>query len=306
MWAGQNQFASGGLLLMIIGGVSVYLREVPERLWHWFIRQTTMLVTVKDDDAAFFWVKEWFLEQEFLKRMRQVDIDTTVRNERVALVPAPGMHWFWYRRRPFQVWFSRSESKREYITRRIESFTFRTIGRNQVFVREFIDDVVQCHTKRLGVQSSLFTYNDGWELVEGYMPRILDSIVLTPGDKDGLITDIARFRESKGRYAQLGIPYHRGYLLYGPPGTGKTSLVSALGGHFGLSIYVVNLGALNDRTLLSAVNQVPSQSLLLFEDIDCMTSDKTRNLTASDGVMEADPRKQEKERTDPNAVTLSC
>jgi len=305
MWAGQNQFASGGLLLMIIGGVSVYLREVPERLWHWFIRKTTMLVTVKDDDAAFFWVKEWFLEQEFLKRMRQVDIDTTVRNERVALVPAPGMHWFWYRRRPFQVWFSRSESKREYITRRIESFTFRTIGRNQVFVREFIDDVVQCHTKRLGVQSSLFTYNDGWELVEGYMPRILDSIVLTPGDKDGLITDIARFRESKGRYAQLGIPYHRGYLLYGPPGTGKTSLVSALGGHFGLSIYVVNLGALNDRTLLSAVNQVPSQSLLLFEDIDCMTSDKTRNLTASDGVMEADPRKQEKERTDPNAVTLS-
>ena len=26
---GQNQFASGGLLLMIIGGISVYLRAVP-------------------------------------------------------------------------------------------------------------------------------------------------------------------------------------------------------------------------------------------------------------------------------------
>jgi len=30
---GQNQFASGGPLLMIIGGISVYLRAVPLRAW---------------------------------------------------------------------------------------------------------------------------------------------------------------------------------------------------------------------------------------------------------------------------------
>jgi hypothetical protein len=61
MLTGQNAFASGGLLLMIIGGLSVYLRAVPERLWHWIVGQTTMIITVKDDDAAFVWVKEWFL-----------------------------------------------------------------------------------------------------------------------------------------------------------------------------------------------------------------------------------------------------
>jgi chaperone BCS1 len=63
---GQNQFASGGLLLMIIGGVSVYLRAIPQNVWYWFVRQTTMMITVTDDDAAFAWVKEWFLEQKFL------------------------------------------------------------------------------------------------------------------------------------------------------------------------------------------------------------------------------------------------
>ena len=62
MLTGQNQFASGGLLLMLIGGLSVYLRAVPENLWYWIVGQTTMLITVKDDDAAFVWVKEWFLE----------------------------------------------------------------------------------------------------------------------------------------------------------------------------------------------------------------------------------------------------
>jgi chaperone BCS1 len=33
MLTGQNAFASGGLLLMVIGGLSVYLRAVPEKLW---------------------------------------------------------------------------------------------------------------------------------------------------------------------------------------------------------------------------------------------------------------------------------
>jgi chaperone BCS1 len=131
MLTGQNAFASGGLLLMIIGGLSVYLRAVPETIWYWVVQQTTMMITVADDDAAFVWVKEWFLEQKFLKRIRHLDLDTTVRNERIALIPAPGKHWFWYEGRPFEVWFSRTESTYERTARRVESLTFRTIGRNR-------------------------------------------------------------------------------------------------------------------------------------------------------------------------------
>jgi hypothetical protein len=105
MLTGRNEFASGGLLFMIVGGLSVYLRVVPQRLWHWLAGQTTMIITDKDDDAAFVWVKEWFLEQKFLKRIRRVDLDTTLRNERIAMIPAPGKHWFWYGDRPFEVCF---------------------------------------------------------------------------------------------------------------------------------------------------------------------------------------------------------
>lgn len=44
-------------MLRVIGGVSVYLRAVPQKLWCWLVDQTTMMITMKDDDAAFVWAK---------------------------------------------------------------------------------------------------------------------------------------------------------------------------------------------------------------------------------------------------------
>jgi len=256
--------------------VSVWLRAVPESLWHWIVSQTTMMITVKDDDAAFVWVKEWFLEQKFLKRIRRLDLDTMLRNERIAMIPAPGKHWFWYGGRLCEVWFSRTENTHERSGRQVESLTFRTLGRKRSFLQQFVDDVVKCHLKRQGVQSRLYTYNDGWGHVQGYSPRLLESVVLGPEEKEQMLEDMMQFQRSKQRYERLGVPYHRGYLLYGPPGTGKTSLVSALAAHFGLSIYIINLADFNDRSLMGAVDNVPANSILLLEDIDCMKGTRSR------------------------------
>lgn len=300
---GQNDFASGGLLLMIIGAVSVWLRTIPATVWDWLVHQATMTITVKDDDAAFVWVKEWFLDQEFLKRVRRVDLDTTLRNERVAMIPAPGKHWFWYEGRPFEVWFWRTDNTRERMGRRVESITFRTIGRNRAVLQKFVEEIVKSHLKRQGVQSYLYVYNDGcWDYLEGYAPRRLESVLLQPGEKEHLVEDVRQFRRSKERYELLGIPYHRGYLFYGPPGTGKTSLVSALAGHFGLSVYTLNLGEFNDRTLISAVGQVPARSVLLFEDIDCMRGSQSRASRQPQPAGDSSGKQAESQH---NGVTLS-
>lgn len=37
-----------------------------------------------------------------------------------------------------------------------------------------------------------------------------------------------------------------------------------------MSVYAVNLTEFNDRTLKSAINNVPQNAVILFEDIDCM------------------------------------
>ena len=274
--SGNNQFASGGLLLMIVGGLGVYLRAVPESLWEWFVLQTTMMITVKDDDAAFVWVKEWFLEQDFLRRIRRVDLDTTLRGEALSLIPAPGRHWFWYGGRPFAVDFYRSSETRRRAVKRDASLTFRTVGRSQEFLRRFVNEVIASHEKTLCLNSSLFVFDEYWTRVQGYVPRLLESVILKGDEKERLVQDIAKFKASRKRYSDLGVPYHRGYLLYGPPGTGKTSFVSGLSQRFGMSIYLINLNEFNDRTLVKAVNDVPQNSVILFEDIDCMSTGKAQ------------------------------
>ena len=303
---GQNQFAFGGLLLMVLGSIGVFLRGLPEQLWSWFVQQTTMMITVKDDDDSFIWVKEWFLEQKFLKRIRQVDLDTTLRGAEIALIPAPGRHFFWHSRIPFWVWFYRSEDTKGRSQRRVESLTFRTIGRNQAVLKRFVDEIVACHHTKVRAASYLHVYDEGWTYVQAYSPRLLGSVILKPGEKEHLLRDLERFRGSRARYRRLGVPYHRGYLLYGPPGTGKTSLVSALGAKFGMSIYVVNLTEFNDRTLKTAMNDVPENSVILFEDIDCMKSGNRRPSTNE--WMENPPSLITTEKAGPAvgfAVTLS-
>jgi mitochondrial chaperone BCS1 len=302
--SGHNQFASGGLLLMIVGGVGVYLRAVPLTLWRWIMRQTTMMITVNDEDAAFTWVKEWFLEQEFLKKIRHLDLDTKIRGERISMIPAPGRHWFWRAGRPFIIYFYRSEDKKNGSYKRSEELTFRTIGRDQEFLKRFVDEISHCHQRKIRVKSSLYIFDEYWTEVEGYLPRMLDSVILKPGEKERLVRDIRKFRASRQRYRQLGLPYHRGYLLYGPPGTGKTSLVSAIAAEFAISIYAVNLGDFTDRSLMKAMNDVPPNSILLFEDIDCMKSGKARS-APSDAPAKADGKDDKAEVPAQLAVTLS-
>ena len=67
-----------------------------------------------------------------------------------------------------------------------------------------------------------------------------------------------------------GVPYRRGYLLYGPPGTGKTSFTQAIAGELKLNICYLNLsgGDMDDDDLNRALNDAPSHSIILLEDID--------------------------------------
>jgi chaperone BCS1 len=59
-------------------------------------------------------------------------------------------------------------------------------------------------------------------------------------------------------------------LLYGPPGTGKTSFTQAIAGAKNFNLCYVNLSKedLNDESFNRMLQDAPTKSILLLEDID--------------------------------------
>jgi chaperone BCS1 len=116
--------------------------------------------------------------------------------------------------------------------------------------------------------------NQYWQTRTVCRPRPIDSVVLPKPMKDRLLNDMKEFlaADTKQWYSQHGIPHKRGYLFFGEPGSGKTSLIQAVAGLFEYNICYVHLTHphLTDDSLRHAVDQAPSRSMLIIEDVDAV------------------------------------
>lgn len=293
-----NQFASGGLLLMAIGSVAAYLRNIPTQIWNWIEHQTTVTLSVTDDQQAYVWIKLWFQNQKMVGRIRHLDVFNE-GSERYIIVPAPGHHWMYYKGRIISITIKREESKMmrgEYrAALRSESMTFKTIGRKQDVFRGLMKEVFDQFIAKEEKKPELYAWGGWgeWQQVHAFQPRTIESVILPEEDKQRVIREIKAFKESRDWYRTMGIPYRKGLLFYGPPGTGKTSLTAGLSHHFNANIYILKLEGMTDANLFLAAKNVEPNSFIIVEDID--------DIKASNKRQEADT----KDKNQKNGVTLS-
>jgi len=293
-----NQFASGGLLLMAIGTIAASLRAIPGKIWTWIEHQTTVTLSLTDDQRAYYWVKLWFQSQKMVGRIRHLDVYNE-GSEKYIIVPAPGHHWMWYKGRILSVTIKREESKTmrgDYKPAlRSESMTFKTIGRKQTLFRNLMKDVLEQFTAKEEKKPELYAWGSWgeWQQVHAFQPRTIDSVILPAEDKQRVIREVEAFKNSRGWYKSMGIPYRKGLLFYGPPGTGKTSLTAGLSHHFNANVYILKLGDMTDANLVEASKNVEPNSFIIVEDID--------DIKASNKRTKADV----KEKGKSNGVTLS-
>lgn len=114
----------------------------------------------------------------------------------------------------------------------------------------------------------------------GYVPpRTFKNVFLNEGLAEELCNDIEEFLKLQPRYENLGLPYHRGYLLHGPPGTGKTSVAQAIANKFDLDLYILSLNQVKtDGELSNLFHGVRSnQSIILIEDVDAVHAAMNRD-----------------------------
>jgi chaperone BCS1 len=114
----------------------------------------------------------------------------------------------------------------------------------------------------------------------------MESVVLPSSTKNRLIKDLERFLSpsTESFYNRNGIPYRRSYLFYGLPGTGKTSMIQALAGHFkrSVSYLMPTHPKMTDDSLKEAINSLPTETIVVFEDIDSLFSkDRSNKISSS-------------------------
>lgn len=227
------------------------------------------------DEASFdnYWTK--MINRDKFKRLR--------------FTPSQGTHYFRYKGR--YVAFSREQedsNKNPYATSWTpERLYLSCAGRNPTIIKDLLSEAQRAYVARDGNRTVIYrgqkSAGDYWDWVRcmARPPRPLSTVVLDAAQKKAFVDDIKEYLHPRTRrwYSNRGIPYRRGYLLHGPPGTGKTSLCFAASGLLGLTLYLLNLNSksLDEDSLMSLFQDLPSRCIVLLEDVDSAGITKKRD-----------------------------
>jgi chaperone BCS1 len=287
----QNQFFSGGLILMAAGALAAYFRDAPGQLWAWLRSQLVLEIDILDRESAFDWIEQWLAAHEYARHRarcltvktrgveydeRQADPSADSR-PRILFCPAPGRHVLFYRGRLVILHRERpdlNQATQQPVNVR-ESFSITIFSRDRRLAQQLLEDARDLALPRAGQRLSIHRPDYGsWSELKQRSLRSPDSVVLRGGHMEELIADARRFLASRQWYLDRGIPYRRGYLLHGPPGTGKSSAVIAVASALQMDIAILSLAStsLDDSQLADLLAELPVNAVALIEDIDCAFS----------------------------------
>jgi GTPase SAR1 family protein len=159
-----------------------------------------------------------------------------------------------------------------------------------------------------GGGNNMQMYADGacvpWREKDAIPVRKWSNTIITTENYVRLQAAFARFHSRSQKEIDLEIPHKLCIVLSGPPGFGKTTLIKTIAHEYNLNLYVGALSQMSDAQLTDIDQSLRNNSILVFEDVDCMEGAKKRTVEpASDNPMQAFSRYVQQK---PSGVTLSA
>jgi mitochondrial chaperone BCS1 len=282
----SNQVVAGAIALGLVGVVAASLRKLPGALWAQVKRGIIVTATLDSRNDLFPAFVAWLNDQRFGRRSRWFTVvqapAAVAENDAgddappLQYSPAPGFHLFLYRGR--LMWMQREIAMNLQV---VETVHLSALFTSRRTMEELLESVARHAGEQRAHRLTLYTvdrWGEDWRMADSKPRRSLDSVVLDEGVAQHLHDDIHEFFSRREWYAQMGIPWRRGYLFHGPPGTGKTSAAYALAAELRLKLCALSLAnpKLNDNTLADLLQRTPPRSLILIEDIDAFFSARAK------------------------------
>jgi len=282
----QNQVVSGGLLLGFVGLMIAWARKLPALLWSYIKRLIIVTAVIDNRNDLFNALITWLNELPFGSKSRFFTVIQEVGGHgdearedglpRLLFSPAPGFHMFWHEGRI--MWIHREVSINLMV---IDTLRINVLFANRRYLENLLEDVLERTYGRYVDHTLMYTVDswaDKWRQVDARPRRRIESVILDGNIREQLLQDVRGFFAKRAWYAEMGIPWRRGYLLHGPPGTGKTSMVFAIAGELGLNLCWLSLTnpKLTDQTIAGLLQKTPPRSLILIEDVDAFFTSRQK------------------------------
>lgn len=266
------------------------------------ITRVTLSLTVEDVEhrEAYVWLSHWVennlrnrrINSLLLRKHDDDEDDSTKEGPEFRLIPEYGTYYMKYKKRLMVIEHRKDSQLDMARTRRTHYMRLQIwLASDRNIMLDIIREAKAAYEEAQPITVQYFRidhYGDWTE--EAIPPRGLKSVYHPGGLIPDLIGDVQTYLDSKNIYADLGIPYRRGYLLAGPPGTGKSTLILALASHFKLPIYAVPLRGIemSGERLSQLLSNCRKPSLIALEDVDCLKVATSRNSKSGEALTMAD------------------
>ncbi|KAI8985569.1 P-loop containing nucleoside triphosphate hydrolase protein [Trametes punicea] len=276
------------LKLLLLGAVVETCRRVLTKVYRGIVNYFWLTATFDGSDECVDWLMFWLSKHAIFRSARTLDVSTRTfgRNGNVAgggsaeddtegrkisfLPSLSTTYTLWYKYR--YVTITRDEVNDGIWNSPKQTLRVRILTRDHKVLRELLAEARKLFRQSSENMISIYVSDtdDYWKRVSTHPKRPTQSIILDPGVIELVLNDAKDFLASKAWYAERGIPHRRGYLLYGAPGSGKTSLIHSVAGELNLDVYILSLTrlGLDDNSLSSIIADLPTQCIVLAEDID--------------------------------------